>query len=276
MGFRSSRPTRIISTLACFVALSCLAASGCDTDESSPRVETSDMRARFVARSKGGEKTRVIAELLVQDGGPFFLDHVNLNGGDKLIATAIDPIRLDEKEKRLVERDTGLEGGRFYAARFGGIEKDEAFEVLFDRSSTGLTSAGVSTTSLPSPFELDWVSDPVSGSPAPRPFSRSSATPLFVVWDPFDAPDFDPGDQLLFAVTGNCIRTYSGSIDWPGGEDALQLTQVLEDRDPPRDGESCDLRVELTLRRAGTVADEYEGGTFYGEQVRVLHLPSRP
>lgn len=274
MGFRSRRPTRILSALACFVALSCLAASGCDTDESSPRIETGDMRARFVARSKGGDRTRVIAELLTRD--ELFLENVNLNGGDRLIATAIEPVSLEADEKRLGERDTGLEGGRFYAVRFGGIEKDKLFEVVFDRSSTGLTSAGVSTTRLPSPFELAWVSDPVSGSPAPRPFSRSSATPFFVVWDPFDAPDLVPGDQLLFEVTGNCIETFSGSIDWQGGEDALQLTQVLEDRDPPRDGERCKLRVELTLRRAGTVAAEYEGGTFYGEQVRVLHLPSKP
>ncbi len=201
---------------------------------------------------------------------------MNPNGGDKLIATAIEPIGLDEKEKRLVERDAGLEDNRFYAAPIGGIEKDEAFELVFDRSATGQTSAGVSTRSLPSPFELDWVSDPVAGTPAPRPFSRSSATPCFLVWDPFDAPDFEAGDQLAFSVTGSCVATFSGMIDWPGGEDALQLTQVLEDRDPPRDGESCRLRVELTLRRTGAVAAEFEGGTFRGEQVRVLHLPSRP
>lgn len=258
------------------VILACLSTAACDDDKPSPEIETSAMRARFVARSTGGEQTRVIAELLTQDGGPFFLDHVNLNGGDKLIATAIEPIRLDEKEKRLVERDEGLENNRFYAAPFDGIEKNTAFELVFDRSATGQTSTGISTTSLPSPFELDWVSDPVAGTPAPRPFSRSSATPYFVVWDPFDAPDFEPGDQLVFSVTGSCIDAFSGMIDWPGGEDALQLTQVLEDRDPPRDGENCRLRVELTLRRTGTVAAEFEGGTFHGEQVRVLHLPSRP
>jgi hypothetical protein len=268
-----SRKVRLRFAVVVFV---CLSTAACDDDDPSPEIETSAMRARFVARSTGGEKTRVIAELLAEDGNSFFLDHVNLNRGDKLITTSIEPVGLDEQEKRLAERDTGLEGNRFYAARFGGIEKDTAFELVFDRSATGQTSAGVSTTSLPSPFELDWVSDPVTLTPAPRPFSRSSDTPYFVVWNPFGAPDFEPGDQLSFSVTGNCIETFSGTIDWPGGEEALQLTQVLEDRDPPRDGESCKLRVELTLRRTGTVAAEYEGGTFHGEQVRVMHLSSRP
>jgi len=276
MWTRSDRAKRTLSAIACLSALSCLAASGCDTDEPSREVPTSEMRARFVARSKGGEKTRVIAELLFQDGGLFFLDNVNLNGGDALFATEIEPVHLEEDRRRLAERDTGLEGGRFYAARFGGIEKDTAFELAFDRSATGQTSAGVSMASLPSPFELDWVSDPLGRTPAPRPFSRSSATPYFVVWDPFDAPDFEPGDQLSFAVTGKCIETFAGSIDWQGGEEALQLTQVLVDRDPPLDGERCNLRVEFSLRRTGTVAGEYEGGTFFGEQVRVLHLRSKP
>lgn len=97
-----------------------------------------------------------------------------------------------------------------------------------------------------------------------------------MIWDPFDAPDFEPGDALDYEVTGSCIETLRGGIDWPGGEDMLQLTDVLEDRDPPDDGKSCTIRVELTLRRTGMVDPLFADGSFVGEQVRVLKLKSTP
>jgi hypothetical protein len=129
---------------------------------------------------------------------------------------------------------------------------------------------------LPSPFALDWVSDPDTLAPAPKTFSRSAASPVFIVWDPFGAPDFEPGDTLHFAVTGQCIETYSGTIDWQAGEDVLELTGVLEDAAPPRDGRICPTRVEITLRRQGVIDAAYAGGAFVGEQVRTLRLISTP
>ena len=129
---------------------------------------------------------------------------------------------------------------------------------------------------MPTPFELDWVEDPVTMRSAPKRFSRSSTTPYFVTWDPFGAPDFAPGDVLSYAVFGNCIEPYSGAIDWPGGEDALQLTGVLEDRPPPRDGRNCLLHVVISLGRTGVLDPAFFDGSFIGKQIRELHLESTP
>jgi hypothetical protein len=163
-----------------------------------------------------------------------------------------------------------------YFADFPTREPDSTYEIRFDRTATGRTSAGPSSVTLPVPFEIQWVSDPVAMTSAPKSFSRSSATPYFVVWDPFGAPDFVPGDTLRYEVSGSCIQTLTGMIDWSAGEDSLQLTNVLVDAPPPRDEKVCPLRVELTLSRDGTIDASYLDGTFVGEQVRFLELHSTP
>ena len=88
--------------------------------------------------------------------------------------------------------------------------------------------------------------------------------------------DFEPGDELRAEVTGTCIRTYRDFIDWQSGEDVLQLTGVLQDAAPPNDAMGCPIEVELTLSRRGSTDPAFEGGTFFGEQVRVLTLMSTP
>ena len=163
-----------------------------------------------------------------------------------------------------------------YTGTFNTQQKDDAIEVVFDRSATGQSSASGSILTMPTPFELDWVEDPVSMSAAPKTFSRSSATPYFVVWDPFEAPDFEPGDVLSYNVFGNCVLPATGVIDWPGGEDALQLTGVLLDQASPRDGLNCRLHVVFTLGRTGVLDPAFASGSFVGKQIRELHLESTP
>lgn len=239
----------------------------------SPGFPTDHMHAVFRARSTEAGETRVTSELRILSTGPIIsYSIVDLDGGDQLIAAGVDPGTLEETERVLTAGAFGPPN-TIYGARFGGGDKDQPFEIVFDRSATGQASAGPTSTTLPSPFELDWVEDPVAMTPAPRPFSRSSATSYYVVWDPFDAPDFEPGDELLFVVTGKCIAPYWGVLDWEGGEDTLELTGVLQGVSNANGGR-CKVRVEITLRRTGIADVAYEGGSFYGEQVRVLELDS--
>lgn len=237
-------------------------------------VPTNQMQALFRARSTKAGETRVTSELRIPSTGPIIsYSLVDLNGGDQLTAKSVDPGILEETERVMTAGAFGF-ANTVYGASFGGGDKDQVIEILFDRSATGQASAGPTSTTLPSPFELDWVEDPVAMTPAPRPFSRSSATPYYVVWDPFDVPDFEPGDELLFVVTGKCIAPYLGVLDWEGGEDTLALTGVLQGVSHPGGDGRCTVRVEITLRRTGIADAAYEGGSFYGEQVRVLELQS--
>jgi hypothetical protein len=250
-----------------------LAGSSCDgPGEPSKNVETSEMTANFVATTTGVEKMRVRATLTIPGMG-ILADRVSLTGGDRLIATNIDASMQTETEKTL-QKNGGLFGPR-YQSQFRTQDKDTRIEIVLDRSKSGKANAGISSTTLPTPFELDWVADPIAKTPAPNKFSRSSATPYYVVWEPFDAPDFEPGDDFRFSITGSCIMADSGNIDWQGGVDALRLTGVLQDN-PDKPGRSCDLHVELSLSRDGTVDGAYAGGTFVGEQVRVMKLQSVP
>lgn len=260
---------RTVLSLAGFLFLS---GAACDSDEPSDAISTSEMTARFVARANASGVTKVMAELLVP--GDLVLENVDLNGGDRLIATRIDPITLDEGDRVMVENDDHFETS--YRANFPTGEHDTRIEIDFDRSASGQTDASGSSVTLPSPFALQWVSDPVAMTPAPRFFSRSVATPHYVVWDPFGAPDFEDGDELVYEVTGSCIQTLTGSIDWEAGEDALELTGALVDQAPPRDGRSCPIRVEFTLRRFGTVSPVYADGSFSGQQRRILELQTVP
>jgi len=253
-------------------ALICASQIGgyCADNRSSPNLATGVMTPTFTARAVGtsGTDVRAFLEVPAEDFGE---DWVDFEDGDRLVATRIDPETGEETDKVLFEH-----GGNHYGVGFPHEAKDTEIVIAFDRRATGRTSAPDSSVTLPTPFELDWVDDPVAMSDAPEPFSRSSATPYYVVWDPFDAPDFVPGDVLTYQVSGRCVLLEQGTIDWQGGEDALELTNLLDDAGPPNDGTDCPIRVELTLRRAGTVDPAYAGGSFVAEQVRVMNLRSTP
>lgn len=249
-----------------------LPGAACDSDRDSATIATSEMTARFVARANASGVTKIVAELLVP--GDLVLENVDLNGGDRLIARRIAAGSGDARERVMVEKDDLVDTE--YGANFQTGERDTRIEIDFDRTASGQADAIGSSVTLPSPFALQWVSDPVAMTPAPRFFSRSTATPYYVVWDPFGAPDFEPGDELDYAVTGTCIQTLSGTIDWAGGEDALELTAALEDANPPQDGRSCPIRVEFTLSRSGAISPAFDGGSIVGAQGRVLKLQTVP
>lgn len=169
------------------LTLAILSGAACDSDRHSSTIETNEMTARFIARADGTGATELFAELLIP--GDLIPENVNVSGGDRLIAKRIDPNTLEEREKLMIEHsdfDTN------YGAGFRIDDKQTGFEIAFDRSASGRVSANDSSVTLPSPFALDWVSDPVAMTPAPQSFSRSSATPYFVVWDPFAPRNSSP------------------------------------------------------------------------------------
>jgi len=238
--------------------------------EDSHKLATYEIRPRFSVLATGDGKTQVTARLIAPDPDGFFDDDVRLDDHDRLFVTRIDPVDGAERRKLLHRRP-----GPVYQDTFTGDAQDTTFVIEFDRSRTGWTSAPDSHVTLPPALDLRWVEDLDTGSPAPTPFSRSSPTPLYVVWDPFEAPDFHPGDVLRFLVTGTCIQAYQGIVDWAGGESALDLTGVLVERPAPNDG-SCPIRVELSVSRRGSVDAAYRGGSFVATQQRTLQLDSEP
>ena len=272
MSRSTTGTTRLITAIAACAVL-CGSEYSCDDGPHSvhsANVATGSISADITARAIGNGRTH-IRVILEEGNGP---NDIDLNGGDRLFAKHIHPTTLKEQTKVLIEQEN--RDSFAYTGTFNTQEKDDAIEVAFDRSATGQSSADGSSLTMPTPFELDWVEDPVSMSAAPKTFSRSSATPYFVVWDPFGAPDFEPGDVLSFEVFGNCVLPYTGVIDWPGGEDALQLTGVLLDQAPPGDGRNCLLHVLITLSRTGVLDPAFWGGSFVGKQIRELHLESTP
>jgi len=252
-------------------AIACLAGVAC-SGTNSDSVDTKKIFAELTASAAITGRTEVSAALRIS--GPILSNQVRLVEGDLLRATRIDPITLTEDDQ-VMTRSRGAVTIS-YSTVFSSGEKDTGFEVALDRSQSGRVSAIDSRVTLPAPFVLDWVDDPVAMTPAPNPFSRRSSTPYFVIWDPFDAPDFDPGDELHYEVTGSCIQALEGSIDWESGEDVLQLTGVLQDQPPPNDGLSCLLELKFSLRRAGVLDPAFAGGSMVGEQVRYLVLQSPP
>ncbi len=269
--FSGLRPSRL--ALIAMTLIGTLSGTSC-SGSSSRLVETADLFVELIATTASTGRTAVDATLRLT--GPNSLNFVDLRAGDALRATLIDPNTLAEDEQTMV-RPFGIGNEAVpYSIAFAKGEKDTGIEVAFDRTGSGRISAINSFVTLPVPFMLDWVDDPGAMTAAPNPFSRSSAAPYYVVWDPFDAPDFDPGDELRYAITGTCIQPLEGTIDWQSGEYALQLTGVLQDPAPPNDGLSCQLRLTFSLRRAGVVDPAFAGGSFIGEQLRFMTLQSTP
>ena len=220
------------------ISMGSLVGASCSPSESEV-IQTRGMSADFVATGRSSGVTQVSATLRSS------FDDVELTGGDTLTAITTDPDTFAENERRLIA-DRRLFGVS-YERGFPGNEKDTLIKIILDRTSTDGVTVSDSYVTMPTPFMLHWVSSPITQEPVPLDFSRSSDATRFVIWDPYDVPDFEVGDVLRFSITGSCIEPYFGIIDWEQGEDALELTDALRDREPPNDGQTCVIEVELTL-----------------------------
>ena len=149
---------------AAVIVLGYLTGAACTSTDSS-FVATRGIVATFAASADGTGMTEVTAKLRVSGSSPF--DFVALVGGDVLTATRIDPATLAEQEQVMIERM--FLGRTTYSAFFLGQAKDTGFEVALDRSRSGHVSGNDSSVTLPTPFVLDWVADPVAMTSAPNP-----------------------------------------------------------------------------------------------------------
>lgn len=229
--------------------------------------ETHRTRASVVATGLPSGETAVQLSLHADDGSVHLSDRESVTA----YATAA---RSSEATGIAMQEAHGLAGTQ-YVEILPGNAKDTVIEVELDRSRTEGLIAADSSARLPTPFAIAWVTSRDTRESAPLDFSRRARDARFVTWAPFGAPDFEEEDELRFSVTGDCIQPWRGTIDWRGGEEALELTNVLRDRDPRGSG-SCVVEVELTLFRLGEVDPAFESGRFVAEQVRTLQLLSRP
>jgi hypothetical protein len=241
------------------------------TSTDSTYIDTAGMYANFEAEAVGDGTTDVRGSL--RQNGVHSTSFIDLEGGDLLRAVAINPSTLSEQDKIMTEHQ--LFGGTWYTANFPLDDKDTEFRIEYERVEK--ESAMNSVASIPVSLDpLIWSPDPTVATPddAPNPFSRASTTPYYVGWRPNDAPFFETGDELSYEVTGTCIQTFQGNIDW-NVYDALQLTGAMTDAEPPNDG-TCEITVKITLSRDnGYVDGAFAGGIFVGKQTRTLRLTAQ-
>jgi hypothetical protein len=255
----------MISNRAALFTIPLILVAGCTSTDSN-LVDTSDIYADFQAIAEGDGSTEVIATLRI--GGATSANYVDLEGGDVLRATRIHPTSGGESTETMTEHQ--LAGMTWYTATFPTQDEDTGFEIAFTREE-GI-SAPESSTTIPATFSLHCEESEIES--ACDTFSRSSDIPFDVVWEPYE---FTTGDKLSYEITGSCIKTSPGIIDWgpPNYFAALQLTKFLDDSDTPT--ESCLITVTITLSRTGTVDRAFgEGGQFTGMQVRTLTINSTP
>ncbi|MBI5510755.1 MAG: hypothetical protein HY903_18500 [Deltaproteobacteria bacterium] len=243
------------------VSSSLVILTACSSVESNV-VDTAGMYANFAAVAGGTGTTEVMAELLLGENS---LDFVKLEGGDMLRAYMIHPVTFAETEVMMSEYLFG--GATWYKASFATQETNTGFRINFDRSASGKVSAPASSTTLPVPFVL-------STSPTTTTFSRSGTTAFNVYWDPYA---FVTGDLLSYEVSGSCIQTSRGGINWQNGIDTLQLAQSFLLAAQGQETNTCNVTVKISLSRNGTVDRAFgKTGVFPGVQERTLSLSCTP
>jgi len=234
---------------------------GCSSTDSNV-VDTAGVFAELEVNASGDGQSEVVATLHVGSAGS--TNFLKLAGGDALRAFMIHATTGGETQATMDEHAFG--GATWYNTTFSTQEADTGFRVEFDRGGTGKKSALSSTATLPTPFVL-------SSKSGATTFSRTDTTEFLAIWDPFD---FTSGDILTYNITGACIESSRGGIDW-ATDDSLQLAKGFLISQTGRDQDSCSINVELTLAREGTVDSAYgEGGTYTAKQTRTLSLTADP
>lgn len=228
---------------SCFPLALALAAACSQTE--SDGLLTTGIHADITARGQDGT-TRVTATL--RSGGAASLTFVNLVGDDHLEAES------GGQTRRMTESE--LLDVVSYGVDFDGVLADTAFRVGLVRTVDD--GAPSSTASLPEPFVL-----------AGTVQATSRAATIELAFEPVT-----PGDPIFWELEGPCIARASGSLD--ADTDALQLPAGMVVANVGQEAETCELELELTRRRTGTLDPGYDGGTIYGEQREVVRFDSTP
>jgi hypothetical protein len=165
-------------------------------------------------------------------GGDSSNTYVDLEGSDKLVATAGD------KSKTLSVVDSGI-----YEADFSGLEPGTEFQVVLDRpdDTTAADNSGV----LPDPFTFD---EPTSD------LSRM-ADDLELKWAPAET-----GDGMEVKIDGDCIFNYSHEMSDTGAYTVVAGKLDSTGGDKP---ETCDLKAQLTRTKDGSADTAFDPESYF-------------
>src|SRR6478752_475663 len=216
------------SGLVC-LSLIGLSALGCSKETtSSNNIKTGGIAALIDVYADTDTKAVVHVKLVV--GGSSSNTYVDLEGQDKLVATA------DDQTKTLSVVDTGI-----YEATFSGVGEDTAFTVTLDRPED--TTASDNSGDLPAPFSLDKPTEDLS--------RKDDA--LDVSWAP------DSSDKMNLDFDGDCIFSYDKDVSDTGAYTVK--AGVLESTG--KDAETCDIDLLATRTRSGSADSKFDKESYF-------------
>lgn len=197
-----------------------LAAGACTETASSSDIKTHGIRAAFDVY--GGSVTKVQAVLKV---GADSNTYVNLDNGDKLVATA------GSETKNMQATSEG-----HYEASFSGLAADTEIKIDFQRTDDD--DAPNSHGTLPAAFTL--------GTFPTTPPSRANED-LTITWTPVGTAQ----DGMRLELDGDCIFNWSKDVaDGPGTYTISKGELKSTDEKAPKE---CAITVKAERYRNGTV-----------------------
>jgi len=203
------------------VGLVGLVTMGCSEETtSSENIKTGGIAALIDVYADTATKATVHVELKV--GGSDSNTYVGLNGGDQLLATAGDQMKVLTTTDRV---------GR-YEAVFSDVAADTLFTVVLDRPRD--TTAADNSGTLPAPFDLD----------KPKDDQSRKDDDLEVTWAPSGS-----NDDMEFKFDGDCIFPYTKSPSDSGSFTVGKGTLDSTGGDKPED---CKLTLDAQRSRSGT------------------------
>jgi hypothetical protein len=211
------------------LSLIALSAAACSKETtSSKNIKTGGIAALIDVYADSDTKATVHVELRV--GGSSSNTYVDLEGPDKLVATA------DDQEQTLSPRDTGV-----YEGSFSGVGEDTQFTVTLDRG--GDDTASDNSGSLPAPFTLE----------KPAGMLSRKADALDISWSPASS------DKLKLEIDGDCIYGFDKGVPDTGAY-TVEAGKLESTGSKP---EACDLDVTATRSRDGSADAKFDPESWF-------------
>jgi hypothetical protein len=219
--------------------------SACVTETvDSKNIKTAGMTALIQVNAPNDSASTVTATFKV--GGASSNTYVNFSGGDTVFAEGAD------KRVQMDAQDTGK-----YTIDFNTAAKDTRFVVDLQRDNDD--DAPGSNGTLPEPFSFQ----------VPN-MATSRATDITITWGPSGS-----NDNVTIELSGSCI--FSRSIDVPGDTGSHVISGGTLASIDPMKPETCDITVEMTRSRTGTVDPIFDNeSTFKLTQTRTAKFTSSP
>jgi hypothetical protein len=241
--------------ILCAALASSTALFGCSREvTSSQNIKTAGIAAIIDVTAENDELSTVVAELRI--GGSSSNAFVSLDGDDKLVATANDPLKeIDASKDMVVEDLAGV-----YQAEFPTASKDTKFTVTFERAEADETARN-NSGNMPAPFKI---------GPLPDTKPSRASDDITITWD---TPDTSA--QMEARLNGTCI--FSETIDVVGDEGTLTIPKGKLQSTGGDMPESCEITVTMTRTRKGTADAAFDPeSSFELHQVRKASFVSAP